>query len=169
MSGKPEPASGNHPLAAAHTGPPVSRDQEPFVTDPLAEGVDSTDTVELTVPADPAYVSVLRTVTASLAARRDFTIDEIDDLRIAVDEASALLLPHAVPTGSLAAVFGGAVEQLQVVVSVALSDDRSDDVAWLDQTSFAWMVLTALTDTISTDVVNGRLCVSLAKARGARS
>ena len=63
-----------------------------------AEGrVDATDTVELTVPADPAYLSVLRTVIASLAAQRDFTLDEIDDLRIAVDEAGALLLPHAAP------------------------------------------------------------------------
>ena len=53
------------------------------------------------MPADPAYISVLRTVTASLAARRDFTIDEIDDLRIAVDEASALLLPHATAGAAL--------------------------------------------------------------------
>ena len=30
-----------------------------------------------------------------MAARRDFTLEEIDDLRLAVDEASALLLPHA--------------------------------------------------------------------------
>lgn len=65
---------------------------------PVDTGSPSTapaETVELTVPASASYVSVLRTVTASLAARRDFTIDEIDDLRIAVDEASALLLPHA--------------------------------------------------------------------------
>ncbi len=40
-------------------------------------GVDIVDPVELTVPADPAYVSVLRIVTASLAARRDFTRDEL--------------------------------------------------------------------------------------------
>ena len=139
------------------------------MTESIADGVDFTDTVELTVPADPAYVSVLRTVTASLAARRDFTIDEIDDLRIAVDEASSLLLPHTAATGSLSATFGGASDQLQVLVTVELSDDRSDAEALLDQTSFAWMVLNALTDTIETEVIEGRLRVCLTKVRGARS
>jgi serine/threonine-protein kinase RsbW len=137
------------------------------VTESLAAGEAFSDTVELTVPADPAYVSVLRTVTASLAARRDFTIDEIDDLRIAVDEASALLLPHA-DAGSLAAVFGGTDEQLEVTVTVALADAETHVAGLLDQTSFAWMVLSALTDSISTNVVDGRLCMSLTKSRGAR-
>ena len=48
--------------------------------------------VELRLPADGAYASVLRTTTAGLAARLDFTIDDIEDLRIAASEASALVL-----------------------------------------------------------------------------
>ncbi|WP_219635580.1 hypothetical protein [Nocardioides ungokensis] len=44
--------------------------------------------MELKVPADSAYVSVLRTTTAGLAARLDFPIDDIEDLRIAVGEAT---------------------------------------------------------------------------------
>ena len=55
------------------------------------------DVVELTLPAESAYLSVLRTATAGLAARLDFTLDEIEDLRIAVDEACAMLLPEATP------------------------------------------------------------------------
>ncbi|MDQ2837544.1 MAG: ATP-binding protein [Actinomycetota bacterium] len=141
------------------------------MTESVAEGLTPTDTVELTVPADPAYVSVLRTVTASLAARRDFTIDEIDDLRIAVDEASALLLPHAATDASLAAVFGGSAAVLQVVVSVELADDadEADEASRLDQTGFAWMVLAALADTVSTEITGGRLSLALTKTRGARS
>ena len=42
------------------------------------------DFVSVRVPAAAAYLSVLRTTTASLAARLDFTLDEIEDLRIAV-------------------------------------------------------------------------------------
>ena len=53
--------------------------------------------VELRLPADSAYVSVLRTTTAGLAARLDFTVDDIEDLRIAVDEACAMVLPQADP------------------------------------------------------------------------
>jgi serine/threonine-protein kinase RsbW len=124
------------------------------------------ETVELTVPASAAYVSVLRTVTASLAARRDFTIEEIDDLRIAVDEASALLLPHA-GAGSLSAWFGGADNTLVIEVSVPLPPNGA--AAEPDQTSFAWMVLAALADEVTSTVRADRLALTLTKARRARS
>ena len=47
------------------------------------------------MPADTAYVAVLRTTTAGLAARLDFTLDDIEDLRIAVGEACAMVLEQA--------------------------------------------------------------------------
>ena len=65
------------------------------------ETVQGSDVVELRLPADGAYLSVLRTATAGLAARLDFTLDEIEDLRIAVDEACALLLPDAEPGSAM--------------------------------------------------------------------
>src|SRR5215469_10501184 len=52
-------------------------------------GADALDQVTVKMPADGAYLSVLRTATAGLAARLDFTLDEIEDMRIAVDEACA--------------------------------------------------------------------------------
>lgn len=139
------------------------------MTEPVAEGIASNDTVELTVPADPAYVFVLRTVTASLAARRDFTIDEIDDLRIAVDEASALLLPHADADAALSAAFSGTEADLQVLVSVKLAETAAPGLLSLDQTSFAWMVLSALADTVAAERTADRLSLTLTKSRGARS
>ncbi|UQX89816.1 ATP-binding protein [Jatrophihabitans telluris] len=132
--------------------------------------VGASDTVALTVPADSAYVSVLRTVTASLAARRDFTIEEIDDLRIAVDEASALLLPHAGPGAQLNAAFTGGADSLQVEVSLSPGPDEdvpTEDGA-IDETSFAWMVLAALADEVRTDRSSEALSLTLVKARGAR-
>ena len=52
-------------------------------------GRDTADYVQVKMPAESAYLSVLRTAAAGLAARLDFTLDEIEDLRIAVDEACA--------------------------------------------------------------------------------
>jgi serine/threonine-protein kinase RsbW len=127
--------------------------------------LNATDTVELTVPADPAYLSVLRTVIASLAARRDFTLDEIDDLRIAVDEAGALLLPHADPGSQLSAVFGGEAATLRVEVAVTMPAGQSGQP---DQSSFAWLVLAALTDSVALAESGQRLSLTLSKARGAR-
>lgn len=142
------------------------------MSEPATERPDGSDTVVLIVPADPAYVSVLRTVTASLAARRDFTLDEIDDLRIAVDEASALLLPHALSGAELAARFSLTAGSLQIEVALTRADigiEAGSAGALLDRDSFAWMVLSALADTVQTGSAEGRLSLTISKARSARS
>ena len=140
-----------------------------------AQTVRPTDRVELTVPADAAYVSVLRTVMASLAARRDFTIEEIDDLRIAVDEASSLLLPHAGPASVLTACFDGGEDSLTVRVSISatvVGADTPSDAAVgggeVDETSFAWMVLAAVADDVRTERLGDDIAMVLAKTRSAR-
>lgn len=104
------------------------------------------DRVELRVPADPAYLAVLRTACAGLAARLDLTLDEIEDLRIAVDEACSLLLAGPLPPSqqdSLVAVFDLADTALDIRVSgpARRLPERS---------SFAWAVLEALVGTVST-------------------
>lgn len=48
--------------------------------------------VVISVPARAEFLHVVRTVVGSVAARHDLTIDAIEDLRIAVDEACAQLL-----------------------------------------------------------------------------
>src|SRR5580765_4735385 len=100
--------------------------------------------VSLRVPADGAYVSVLRTMTAGLAARLDFTVDDIEDLRIAVGEACALVLPEAVPGGDLEAEFRLTPGTLTISVSVPTVGPRS-----ADRDSFAWQVLSTLTSSAS--------------------
>ena len=100
--------------------------------------------VSLRVPADGAYVSVLRTMTAGLAARLDFTVDDIEDLRISVGEACALVLPQAAPGGDLEAEFRLAPGTLTVSVSVPTDGARTPD-----HESFAWQVLSTLTTTAS--------------------
>jgi serine/threonine-protein kinase RsbW len=127
--------------------------------------LDATGTVVLSVPADPSYVSMLRTVVASLAARRDFTLDEIDDLRIAVDEAGALLLGQASPGSQLSATFDGSPASLRVEVCVTVPPGTSAEP---DQRSFGWLVLVALTDSVALAAADQRLSLTLTKRRGAR-
>ena len=55
-------------------------------------GATSDNAVRITVPARAEFLHVVRTVVGSVAARHDLTIDAIEDLRIAVDEACAQLL-----------------------------------------------------------------------------
>src|SRR5947209_1340130 len=119
------------------------------------------DTVDLRVPADPAYLAVLRTATAGLASRCDLTLDEIEDLRIAVDEACALLLPLAPSGSSISVRFTLAKGSLGIYAAVRASADAGPD-----QNSFAWTVLQALASTVSVDHNGSELAISLTKQRG---
>jgi serine/threonine-protein kinase RsbW len=135
----------------------------------------SLDVVELDIPAHPAYVAVVRTAAAGLAARADLTLDRIEDLRIAVDEACALLLhrtstgnPPGNPPSSAASSTAGStpddrpagadapdddalIHCLFTVEEDALTVDISGPKVRLpDPSAFAWAVLDALVDTLRT-------------------
>jgi serine/threonine-protein kinase RsbW len=111
---------------------------------PHHETADVADTVDLRVPADPAYLAVIRTATAGLAARLDLTLDEIEDLRIAVDEACGLLLDHrSHPGEEVHAAFTIHPGMLEVVMS---GPTRSLP----ERGSFAWTVLEALVGQVET-------------------
>jgi serine/threonine-protein kinase RsbW len=103
------------------------------------------DVVEIRLPADSAYLSVLRTATAGLAARLDFTLDEIEDLRIAVDEACAMLLPHAIETAQLRCRFELAPETLSVTVTIPTTRGQLPE-----RDTFSWTVLSALAGDVDT-------------------
>jgi serine/threonine-protein kinase RsbW len=101
--------------------------------------------VELRLPAESAYVAVLRMTTAGLAARLDFTLDDIEDLRMAVGEACALVLDNADPHGDLHAHFDLSDGSIRVSVSADATTDAEPDAD-----SFGWQVLTALTSEVDT-------------------
>ena len=102
--------------------------------------------VELRLPAEGAYASVVRTTAAGLAARLDFTIDDIEDLRIAIGEATALAIPAADPGTDLVACFFFGHGTLTVTLETEAMDDPP-----LDTESFAWQVL----DTMAQDAAAG--------------
>jgi serine/threonine-protein kinase RsbW len=113
---------------------------------PVAEQADragETEEVVLRVPADPAYLTVLRTATAGLAARLDMTLDEIEDLRIAVDEAAALLMEGGHEDAELVAGFTIEPDALSVRVT-------GPATTLPEPHSFAWAVLEALVGQVET-------------------
>jgi serine/threonine-protein kinase RsbW len=119
------------------------------------------DTVLLTLPANSVYLSVLRTATAGLAARLHFTLDEIEDLRIAVDEACAMLLNgEELPDAELHCRFTLTADE--IAVTVTLPGVRRD---LPPQNTFAWQVLTALTGEVDAEVSDDQLTLGLVKRR----
>ncbi len=119
------------------------------------------DVVCLRLPALGAYLSVLRTATAGLASRLDFTIDDIEDLRIAVDEACAMLLTQAVPGADLDCTFELTADTIAVSVAVLTLDGEEPS-----RDTFAWTVLTALAGEVDSSVdSDSRVTLSLRKRR----
>ena len=112
--------------------------------------------VELRLPAEGAYVSVLRTTTAALAARLDFTLEDIEDLRMAVSEAAAICLECAKEAADLDVVFDLGEDTIGITVVTTC-----DAVAEIDEESFAWQVLTSLARDVTGTPEGDRLRISL--------
>ena len=107
-----------------------------------ADWLSNVDEVRLVVPAGPEFVRLARVTATSLASRLGFSYDEIEDLRLAVDE-----LCHAVigPSGR-----AGTVSLLYITESDGLSvegtghfDPVGPPVALSETTR---QILSALTD-----------------------
>jgi serine/threonine-protein kinase RsbW len=121
------------------------------------------DRVQVRMPAEGAYLSVLRTATAGLAARLDFTLDEIEDLRIAVDEACAMLLSQAIPGTHLECDFELDTDAMTITVSVVAAQPRIPA-----RDTFAWTVLSALAGDVDSRLdPDDRVAIVLRKHRGA--
>jgi serine/threonine-protein kinase RsbW len=129
--------------------------------DALAER-ETADYVHVRMPAEGAYLSVLRTATAGLAARLDFTLDEIEDLRIAIDEACAMLLAQAIPGTELECDFELGADQVTITVSVMTAEASVPA-----RDTFAWTVLSALAGSVDSRLGPGdRVAIVLKKSRG---
>lgn len=111
-------------------------------------------TVTLTLPADTSFVSVARSLAAAMAARADLTIDHLEDVRLAVDEAVSQLVREADGTVTLA--FAVNAEGLAIEVSA-----RTGASAPPATDSFGWTVLTALADEVRASAVEGVVTIAL--------
>jgi serine/threonine-protein kinase RsbW len=129
----------------------------------VAADREARDRVRVSMPAEGAYLSVLRTATAGLAARLDFTLDEIEDLRIAVDEACAMLLSQAIPGTNLECDFELGTDSMTITVSVVAAQPRTPA-----RDTFAWTVLSALAGDVDAKLEpDDRVAIVLRKHREA--
>lgn len=104
---------------------------EPDAGVPARPGDGDDDRVELVVPAQAAYLAVLRTASAGMGARIDLDLDQIEDLRIAVDEAAALVISGAREGDRLRARFQLGSDGLEVRLSgPATTLPEPESVAW---------------------------------------
>lgn len=116
--------------------------------------------VELTIPASSAYLALARAATAATCARLDFPLERIEDVTLAVDEATSLLLLDAQPGSELRCRWLPRESGVLVEITSVSSSGRVPR-----STTFAWTVLTALVRDASATITEGRVTVSLAADR----
>jgi serine/threonine-protein kinase RsbW len=122
--------------------------------------------VAIRVPLRPEYVGILRATCAQLAPLLGCGPLEVADLRLAVDEASGLLLRncvwigHGPDQGCLTATF--AVEGSSL--SITLATEAEVSIA-PDDGEFGWAILTALVDEFTWRVEGSTVRVEIRKRR----
>lgn len=112
--------------------------------------------VTVTIPASPSFVGLLRSACAHVAAAVNLTLDEIEDLRIAVSEAATLLIPHSQEiTCTFSPLEGEVVVECYAVTDEHLAIDKND---------FAWVLLSTLAKAEPKQESN-KVTITLTKAR----
>lgn len=125
------------------------------------QSADSARPVVLTIPADKDYVVLVRSAVGHLGVRIGLTMEELGDLRLAVNEACALfLLPEETDADvpELECRFTEVEGSLAVTVA---ADPQQRIVAPVD--GFGWNLLSALVDDLQWSDEQGRAEVRLVK------
>jgi serine/threonine-protein kinase RsbW len=137
------------------------------VTSALEVGVDGVGIgdeavpVTLRIPADRDFVVLVRSAAGHLGARAGFSMAEMQDWRLAVDEACGLLLlPDEVDaTGEeLECVFRLGLDGVAVTVSAEARPGSKPQVG-----GFGWSLLAALVDSLNWAEEDGRVRVDIVK------
>jgi hypothetical protein len=119
------------------------------------------DEVRLAVPATPEFLRLARVTATGLASRLGFTFDEVEDLRLAIDELCYALI------GSKGRV--GSVELRYVVLGEALEVEGvgnfEETVGDVTLSELSERILTALVDEHDLAPTNGRPRFRLLKRR----
>ena len=120
------------------------------------------DTVSINIPASPEYIRVVRLVAAGLASRLRFTIDEIDDLKIAVDELSAYLTGAQGRQGDLRIEFMVYEDRIEIR---GLGDLAPGQKVRTELTDMSRMILETLVDSASLEQQDGSPRFALVKSK----
>ncbi|MEQ8840790.1 MAG: hypothetical protein RIB98_07400 [Acidimicrobiales bacterium] len=105
--------------------------------------------VTLGIPAATRHIRVARTVAATIAADLDFSADQIEELRIAVDEVVSLLVDGARADGEVTIRFG-IVDDRCIEMHAAIEHGSIADVPALTE-----QIIRAVVDDVRLDERTG--------------
>ncbi len=99
--------------------------------------------LELRVPITPTQLPAVRAMVGDLAMRMDYDLDSVEDLRLAVDEASAILSLVSTGDAPLTVVFETSRAGLHIEAWVPTVEGKE-----VPRDGFGWAVLATLVDAV---------------------
>jgi serine/threonine-protein kinase RsbW len=120
------------------------------------------ESISIKIPASPEYLQVVRLVAAGLAARLSFTLEDIEDLKIAVDELSAYITGSHGRSGTLAVSFTLRDDRIEITGTGEYAE--AYDVR-TDLTEFSRMILETVTDSADLNASDGMPVFSIVKSK----
>lgn len=100
--------------------------------------------IVVSVPARPEFIGVLRSFAAVVASELRLSLDDIDDLRLAIDEAFTSLLGASASATTSVVTFVPAPQELIVTIGI-----DAGPTLWPPRDvegSLAWQVISGLVD-----------------------
>lgn len=116
-------------------------------------------TIRLSVPADTASLQIVRLNVAAIAGGLDFDVDEVDDLKLAVEELSAWLLGLPLTGDRLD------VEIHQHGAEVRVEGRRAGEVAEVSLGDYLPLILEAVLDDFAAETHEGSVGFRMTKQR----
>lgn len=122
------------------------------------------ETISIKIPASPEYLQVVRLVAAGLASRLSFTLEDIEDLKIAVDELSAYITGAHGRSGTLAVSFTLHGDRIQIR---GIGEYTESYEVRTELTEFSRMILETVADSAELSASDGRPAFSVVKNKRA--
>ena len=135
---------------------------EPSTPGVEGAGLPATRRVELSLPAEPELLFLARMTAAAVASRADFGLDQVEDLRLAIDELCITLAGEDGTEGQIHLVFEWQGDALEVVGKLVADHDGLAAVPRpgasqpaVNVNELSGRILDALVDEHGTDNVGG--------------
>jgi serine/threonine-protein kinase RsbW len=112
------------------------------------------DEIRLSFEADTRNIAMTRMVAAAMAARADLPLDQLEDARLAVDEAVTQVIEAAPAGAEVVCIMAAQPGALSITVSAPGTQEPS-------RSTFSWTVLSALVSSVDAELADGRVTFML--------
>lgn len=118
--------------------------------------------VIVTVPPRPDYLGLVRAFAGNVAADLRLSVDDIDDVRLAIDEAFSFLLTISSTASAMVLSFLPTAQELIVTVSIDATVSPWPPTAVQD--TLSWKILSGLVDRVALEgSADGRPSIVIVK------